>query len=324
LPFKGFILKLALHLLCQANPMKEINKIHMKLPYPSVNRALLFTFISTLLSACGDDSSADNITKEQQQCFGIELNEQTSCLTLTARKAIVYKNNNETKDGVALFLHGAPGSPDKVMGIFDAQMVASKHNLVAVSPEGITEDWGWLSLNSGSPENNADVDYLTELITKVRAEHNVNSDKLYIFGYSAGGFMAYTLACEIPEQITAVVSLAGQFRGDLSTCDNNTPVKIHHLHSTTDEEVSFNGRPYGKLKSVGDTIELWREKNGCDGETSNLEQVSVTATHENTQTVVYNNCLSSLALSEMPLVPHEANYVGENLYQIYQYIFDTE
>jgi polyhydroxybutyrate depolymerase len=296
----------------------------MKNTTKPVKLALLFTFITTLLSACGGDSSEDSAAIKTQQCFGIELNEQTSCLNLIERKAIVYKKNNEPKEGVALFLHGAPGSPDKVMGIFDAQMVASKHNLVAVSPEGITEDWGWLSLNSGSTESNADIDYLTELISKVRAEHNVTSDKLYIFGYSAGGFMAYTLACEIPEQITAMVSLAGQFRGDLSTCDNNTPVSIHHLHSTTDKEVSFTGRSYGKLKSVGDTIELWRDKNGCDNEMSTLEQISVTATHEKTQTMVYNNCLNSLALSEMPAVPHEANYVGENLYQIYKYLFDSE
>jgi len=323
LPFKGFILKLALHLLLLAKLMKKTIKRSLKPATSSTKRALLFALTCTLLSACGGSSSGSS-AKEKQQCFGVELNEQTSCLTLSERQAIVYKNNNATKDGVALFLHGAPGSPDKVMGIFDAQMIASKHNLVAISPEGITEDWGWLSLNTDATDSNADVDYLTELINKVTAENNVNSDKLYIFGYSAGGFMAYTLACEIPEKITAIVSLAGQFRGELSTCDSSTPVSIHHLHSSTDEEVAFNGRHYGRLNSVGDTIEHWREKNGCDNETSNLDQVSVTATHQNTETKIYSNCLSSLALSEMPLVPHEASYVGDNLYQIYQYLFEEQ
>ena len=279
--------------------------------------------LTTLLSACGGSSDESPPATSSSKCLGAALDGKTSCLTVNERDAIMFQHDDSIKDGIALFLHGSPGSADKVMGIFDAKVIASKHNLVALSPEGLMRTWGWLSLNDTSTDNK-DIDYLTELLTKVRGDLNINSDKLYIFGYSAGGFMAYRLACEIPEQITAIVSLAGQHRGTFDGCDNAPPVKLHHLHSTSDREVPYEGRAYGDIKTVDETIEFWRIKNGCDVETTNQEQTGVTATSFKTQTAHYNNCVTSMALSEMPHVPHEANYVGGNLYQIYQYIFDNE
>lgn len=283
---------------------------------------------STLLSACGG-SSTDTTPVDGgpvirgSKCLGTELGDKTSCVEINSRKAILYKEDNNEKEGIALFLHGSPGEASKVMGIFDAPMIASKQNLVAISPQGLDSTWGWLSNNTEINNDVSDVEYINELLTKVRAEHNVNSDKLYIFGYSAGGFMAYKLACVIPEQISAIVSLAGQYRGSLLACENNTPLAIHHFHSTSDKEVPYNGRTRTSIKSVDQTIQLWREKNACDESISSQEHIRVTSSSSKTVTSIYNNCLASVTLSKMADVPHEANYIGENLYQIYQSIFNN-
>jgi polyhydroxybutyrate depolymerase len=294
-------------------------------------KGFITIFLIMLLAACGGGGSntppkvkeITPIANVPNDCSSEVLNENTSCIELNGRKSFIYQENDQLKDGVALFLHGAPGSASKVMGIFNAEMIANKHNLIAVSPEGTSDQWGWLSTNNLASDTNSDVDYLNELIIKIRGDLNITSDRLYIFGYSAGGFMAYKLACAIPEQISAVVSLAGQYRGDLDACNHSTPVSIHHFHSLSDQEVSYYGRDDGNIQSVSDTISLWQDKNGCDADAEEKEQVGVTVTSSKTTTFTYNNCLASVALSRMDLVKHEADYLSENLYQIYQSIFNN-
>ena len=313
--------------------MKIMTIMGQVLPNKSIKITLITFLLSINLGACGGSSSDESkqpISKEQTppvaevvSCLGTTIDTKTSCIALNNRKAIVYKEDQETKDGIALFLHGAPGVASKVMRIFDANMIAREHNLIAISPEGINKNWGWNSTNSLNTNDNNDLNYITALLTKIRSEHNISSEKLYVFGYSAGGFMAYKLGCLMPEKITAIVSLAGQFRGDFEACTHTTPLTIHHLHSPTDKAVPYQGRPLGNITSVDDTIEHWRIKNGCDMQFSSKEQDPVTASSNKTITSTYKNCLASVALSKMVLASHDESYISNHLYQVYQYIFNN-
>ncbi|GAA6171318.1 hypothetical protein NBRC116592_09880 [Colwellia sp. KU-HH00111] len=267
-----------------------------------------------LLSACGGGNEA-----EENRCAGRALATGNECITLSDREVIVHKPSSQTIDGIALFLHGAPGDARKVMNIFDAEMIADKYNLLALSPHGNKGTWGWLS-NNNEANGNSDIDYLNQLLTKVTGDYGIISDKLYIFGYSAGGFMAYKLACVIPEKISAIVSLAGQFRGDLDICSTSTSVDIHHFHSEADQEVPFSGRTIGNILSVPDTIEHWRQKNGCDETFEAVAHEGVTQSSAGTTTEFYNNCVKTLALSKMNNVAHESSYLPEKLHDIYSYL----
>lgn len=278
---------------------------------------------TTLLSGCGgggdNEAQGNNQTQKTAYCADKPLATGNECLTLSDREAIFYKPSNQVIDGIALFLHGAPGNARKVMDIFDAEMIADKYNLIALSPHGNKRTWGWLS-NNNETSGNSDIDYLNELLTKVKGDYGITSDKLYVFGYSAGGFMAYKLACVLPEHISAIVSLAGQFRGDLDSCSTSTSVNIHHFHSEADEEVPFSGRTIGNIISVADTMEHWRQKNGCDETFETVTHEGVTESSSGTTTEFYNNCVKSLALSKMNNVAHESNYLSEKLHDIYGYL----
>lgn len=293
------------------------------------NKTTWFSIImmNILLSGCGGGGEKSTVGKEQTQqlvqCAGKILLTGNECLTVSNKEVIMYKPNNQTFDGIALFLHGAPGNARKVMGIFDAKMIADKYNLIALGPHGQRTTWGWLS-NHNETGSNSDIDYLSELLTKVKGDYGITSDKLYVFGYSAGGFMAYKIACVLPEQVSAIVSLAGQFRGDLDYCSTSTSVNIHHFHSETDKEVPFNGRTEGNILSVEDTIEHWRQKNGCDETFEAFVHEGVTESSAGTITEFYNNCDKTLALSKMENVAHESNYLSEKLHDIYGYLLKEQ
>ena len=229
----------------------------------------------SLLAGCGSGSNSPDIPiVKATLCAGASLAVDASCMIVNDRDVVIYKPNAEIK-GIALFLHGAPGTPQKVAGIFDAKSLTNERQLLSVSPQGSHKFWGWDSNNSDSG-GTIDTDFISSLLTQIRAENNITSDKVYVFGYSAGGFMGYKLACEIPEKITAVVSLAGQFRGDFDQCTTSTAVTLHHFHSPQDTDVPILGRAAGDIQSVTDTLAHWRQINGCSDEVASIEHPAVT------------------------------------------------
>jgi len=298
-----------------------------------INKTILLSSAFVILTGCGGGGGSDTTPTPgggssttpppAQTCTGSALGEGQVCLTTGSRESILYKAS-DTPQGIALFLHGSPGSASKVMSIFDAKMIADNHNLVAVAPQGNVQTWGWLSRNETSQASNEDVDFINELLTQVVSEHNVTSDKVYVFGYSAGGFMAYTLACHIPEQLTGVIALAGQYRGDFAACSTSTPTNIHHMHSLSDTDVPYDGRSFGAIQSVNATITHWLNKNGCDETFETVEQQGVTNNSSGTTTQHYDNCAASLSLSKMANVPHEASYLPERLYELYSHLLSND
>ena len=69
-----------------------------------------------------------------------------------------------------------------------------------------------------------DSDYLRRLLVEIAAAYSVDRRRVYIVGHSNGGYMAYRMACDHAELITAIVSLAGAMFRDLTRCRPARPV----------------------------------------------------------------------------------------------------
>jgi polyhydroxybutyrate depolymerase len=292
-------------------------KRHSKIKTLSINLLII-----SAISACGGggDSKKPAIVEESNRCGKSTLNSSQSCIVLDNRSTISYvPASGDQYSGIAIFLHGAPGTPTKVSNIFGSKMIADKFNLVSLVPEGNGSNYEWNSTNNGLVET-PDIDFLTSLIDNVQSKYTFSDEKVYVFGYSAGGFMAYKLACQIPEKLTAIISLAGQFRGDFDACSTSTPIALHHLHSAIDKDVPFDGRINGGIASVPDTIAFWQHKNGCSDVIEETIQGGVTATSSKTLTEKYTGCVNSVALSHLDLVDHEDVYVADSLLATYEYL----
>lgn len=255
------------------------------------------------------------------QCGKSAIDSSQSCLMIGDRAAITYAPASQSQyAGVAIFLHGAPGKPTKVSNIFDAKAIAEKFNLVSIAPEGNGSDYEWDSSNNNLAVISPDIDYLVKVIDDIQTQYTFTTSKAYIFGYSAGGFMAYKLACRIPDRLTAIISLAGQYRGNFDNCSTSSPMAIHHMHSQSDQDVPFSGRANGNIASVTDTIALWQQKNGCGAEKELLVQDGVTESSPKTDTEIYQGCVKSIGLSKLSLVGHEDDYIAEKLLATYEYL----
>jgi len=118
------------------------------------------------------------------------------------------------------------------------------------------------------PRDDSDIVYLMSLIGAIKDHFgNVDEKRVFIYGRSNGGSMAYRMACDHPETVAAVVSLAGPSYYDETLCDPLEAVHVLHIHGTLDTVALYNGGvhpetgdPYpGALEVVSD----WIGYNGC-------------------------------------------------------------
>ena len=283
-----------------------------------ITQILILT--SCIISGCGgsDNKGGEPIVEQNNNnavCGIRAIPEGANCLTFEGRDNLVFGDTSKNYKGLILTLHGAPGYMAKVAGIFDAPMLADKGYLV-ISPDGNGSAWEWDS--STNTNTSDDTHYISDLIGYAHANYTIEGEKARILGYSAGGFMAYTLACQIPEKLDGIVALAGQFRGDFNACSTTTAVAIHHLHSPSDTDVPINGRASGKIASVENTLNHWLAINGCASQFEQTNHPGVTTSSTGTVTKVWQSCASPVASSKLFSVPHESDYLADKLYLIYQ------
>lgn len=86
-----------------------------------------------------------------------------------------------------------------------------------------------------------DVAYLSGLIAEAKARVHVDARRVVLVGHSNGGFMAYRMACDLADEVTSVVSIAGSGWLDGSRCRPTRPVSVLQVHGSADETMPYAG-----------------------------------------------------------------------------------
>ena len=106
-----------------------------------------------------------------------------------------------------------------------------------------------------------DVSYLSVLVAEAR--NHAEFDRLYLIGYSNGGYMSYRLACEGLTGLTAIVSLAGSSFVDADRCLYGSPISVLQIHGDADMLVPYASGGSGPPGAV-ELVTRWAERAGCD------------------------------------------------------------
>lgn len=151
---------------------------------------------------------------------------------------------------VMLVLHGDGGTGAGIKGYSGFDAVSNSQNFLAVYPDAKNNSWNRYADNvpgdAGLNNPNApdDVLFISDLIAYLCATYQINSQKVYVAGHSAGGFMCYNLALQLPNKIAAFCPVAGNLWGD-NTFINNAfstsfiKVPIYHIHGDADGTVGY-------------------------------------------------------------------------------------
>ena len=111
-----------------------------------------------------------------------------------------------------------------------------------------------------------DVGFTFDVLEAASARANLDTSRLFAGGFSAGGSMAWLLACEAGERLSGMVSVAGALRRPNSTdCSGLQNLPIMQVHGFRDAQVPLEGRTIRDWHqgSVWQSLERARTANGC-------------------------------------------------------------
>lgn len=169
--------------------------------------------------------------------------------------------------------------------------VADTSEFIVVYPQGLiaNNSTHW---NAGFGSGVDDVGFINELIDYMHFEYNIDLSRVYSIGMSNGGYMSYTLACELSDRIAAIGSVTGAMVfSEEESCNPGYVPPILQMHGTQDNTVPFNGN--ANQNSIPHIVDVWKEKHGCSEENEHIEYPDINTDDDTTiESFSYTDCES--------------------------------
>jgi polyhydroxybutyrate depolymerase len=176
-----------------------------------------------------------------------------------------------------IFLHGLGGSGAEALANPTLRALAEEGRMVVVAPDGTLDRQGRRFWNAGPACCNFDgkavndVARLEALIAHWLERPEIDPARVYVVGFSNGGFMAHRLACFMDDRLAAVVSIGGAGRGRDEPCAPASPIAVLEVHGDADPIVRydggrvFNDRALDPHPAAAETFHDWAARLGCAG-----------------------------------------------------------
>lgn len=191
---------------------------------------------------------------------------QSGGLTREYRLYVPAAYNGSTPVPLVLNLHGYASFAAQQEFYGDFRPIADTANFLIVHPNGTIDPQGnrfWNVLGGLSAVD--DVAFLSNLIDTLRAAYNIDPNRMYSTGMSNGGFMSYSLACELSHKIAAIASVTGSMINlKLNACNPPRPVPVMEIHGTADNTVPYNGSVSLGTVAIPTLVNAWVQKNQCN------------------------------------------------------------
>ncbi len=159
--------------------------------------------------------------------------------------------SKNTNYPVVINLHGEGMDAQFQMDWSGMNATADEMGFIAVYPDGIDNTWDFL-LN----DDIDDLGFIDALLAELEEKYSIDNDRIYVCGFSMGGFMTTTLACELSDRITAIATVSGGMGNDfIEECDIPRKMPLLIMHGTTDDTY-----PYSAAEEMAT---YWNEHNAC-------------------------------------------------------------
>lgn len=219
--------------------------------------------------------------------------------TYTIHISQIYDSSKPTP--LVIMLHGFTEDMLLAQSYFPTDK-SDKEGFIVVYPQGIGLGWN-VAFGFGEPYKNNmdDVGFIRELINRIEQVYNVDPDRIYVAGFSAGAMLAYRLGAELSDEIAAIAPVAGSIGGHVnntvappSIIDNPLqPVSVIVFMGTLDPNYyGANASVFGfSSLSVHDSVAFWVDHDGCSKTAQNTTGNPVRSVFSNglkgTEVVLY-------------------------------------
>lgn len=172
----------------------------------------------------------------------------------------------------------------------------STSDYIVIFPEGRGNPLAWFT-ESQVPENFAtDTQFIADMITKLDEDLAIDTDQVYLAGFSLGGGMVHRAGCDLADQIAGIVVVNGaHWVGQ--TCDPVQAVPVLAIHTLDNQTVPFDGYP-DTLEAIPAWMNTWALFNGCDADPA-LETLA-----DGTTVATGQNCAAPVQLLSYPTGGH--------------------
>lgn len=172
--------------------------------------------------------------------------------------------NPATPAPLVLNFHGYTSNALEQMLYGDFRPIADTAGFILVHPLGTKDLLGNNHWNVGWGTSTADdIGFTAALIDSLSAQYAINPERIYSTGMSNGGFMSYTLACELSDRIAAIASVTGSMTVNQNqSCDPVHPMPVMEIHGTADGTVAYEGNIL--FTPIPSVLAFWTQFNQCE------------------------------------------------------------
>ncbi len=190
---------------------------------------------------------------------------QTLTVDGSERSYVVVPATTNAPVPLVISFHGAGGTGQADVGTFGL-VDSTAGSATLMFPDGVPQPWynntvGWDTRNSDNP----DIHFAQALIDEAMASHCVDPTRIYVVGFSWGGWMSNQVACALGDQVRGFVSVAGG--GPAGECQTTVGAMIVHGQADGAEPIIAGEQ----------SLDAWAATNGCGGGEQPAEPAPCTA-----------------------------------------------
>lgn len=152
--------------------------------------------------------------------------------------------------------------------------LAEKHGFFLVYPNAGRHMWdfGTDVVSKKLRKRFDDRRFFESLLDHLTTSLPIDKNRVFATGISRGGQASYFLACNFPDRIRAIAPIAMPMPEFLAAeCKAGPDIGLALMNGTADPVVPYNGgqivalgQRRGHVLATSETLELWRQRNGCD------------------------------------------------------------
>ena len=168
-------------------------------------------------------------------------------------------NLESSKVPLLFSIHGRDMTDDLMFSMTQLDQLAEIDGFIVVYPQSLPINGGnkWngsTSTSGGLPDDTGFIKGLTDLLTE---SLNIDSERIYLSGFSNGVFFSFHMLCQFSETYAAIAGAGGGMNElTLTDCITTLPKPVLLIHGTDDTTV-----PYSEAETA---LDYWIDFNQTD------------------------------------------------------------
>jgi len=209
-----------------------------------------------------------------------------------------------------LLLHGFGVSSTLLIEKAQLDSIANQKKFAYLAPEGAHDSLGRPFWNAGKSccdlehRGGNEVKRLRELLDANLNNASIDPKRVFVIGYSNGGFMAQRLACDVGDRISGFVSVAGAAPSPEVPCTQHSALAVLLIHGDADPVVHYGGgtvfdrTDVEAHASASDTANYWAQRSSCRGAARGSDSIDLEpyVRERETNVLRYDDCRGAVEL----------------------------